>query len=137
VPRGYRDFQRPISVADAQTYTTATWLLARGEVKQPSGGVIGGTLVIYTVPPGKRAILVSAFLNIRHHIAGLHSGAIYISNVEIEGYIIWLEGPDAVDQANEAIGGGIAIMEEGWQLRVESNDNTLASACCVVVEYAP
>jgi len=137
VPKGYKDFQRPISVADAMTYTTATWLLARGVMRRVEGTAVNGTFVMYTVPAGKRAILVSACLNLWHYAAGAHAGNINIYDGTNLYTIIWLGGPDAVDQMNEAIGGGIVIMEEGWQLRVYGNPNTYAYACCMVVEYAP
>jgi len=135
VPRGYRDFQRPVSIADTLDYLTHTTLFERVDVRRAVVEIYGADYKLYEVPSGKRAMLMTAVMNCRHWAAGVHRAILYLYDGAKMHEIMIFYAPDAVEHHTIELGGGIVPMPEGWSLWVSANAVTYVSVCCVIVEY--
>jgi len=125
-----------VNVTDAIINISSLKLMDSGTIVRADAVAIGGYATLYTVPTGKKAYIYSAFLNVEHYAAGVHEGILQVYDGANEYSLMYLVGPDSVDQMNEAIGFTVMSIPEGWSIRAWANSNSEAVAACVVVEVS-
>jgi hypothetical protein len=123
-----------VNIADAVVNISALKLMDSGTIKRIGGIVQNGSATMYTVPTGKKAYIFSAFLDAYHYAAGEHYAYVSVYDGSYYYHLIFLDGPDSVDQMNEAIGFTVMSIPAGWSLVCYANAYTWGRACCVVVE---
>jgi len=143
---GYPDFRKPmriagvdvsyvpINVVEAIRQLSALKLMDVGVIKRVAGWVVNGTLVLYTVPSGKTFYIYAAMLNARHYATGMHTAYLYVYDGATEYPLILLEGPDSVEQMNEAVSFTVMSIPEGWSVELQANAYTHGYATVVGVE---
>jgi len=124
-----------IYIEDAVIYASLTVAMEKGTIVRCYGLISNGDSLLYSVPAGKKAILVCAQANMLHYAAGDHECCMYLYWNATGTRIITLAGPDAVDQANDSISAGAAKLPEGAQLRIWANAYTSIFGQAVVIEY--
>jgi len=123
-----------VNITDAIINISSLKLMDEGSIVRADAVVIGGYATLYTVPGGRKAYIYSAFLNVEHYAAGDHGGVLLVYDGVNEYPLMYLVGPDSVDQMNEAIGFTVMSIPAGWSIRVWANSASEAVATCVVVE---
>jgi hypothetical protein len=121
-----------VNITDAIVNISALKLMDAGTIQRVYGQVANGTITLYTVPAGKKFYIFSACLNVHTTAAVAWGAGLFVYDGATQYYLLFLQGPDAVRQANEAIGFTVMSIPAGWSVRLQAISTSVVSYGCVV-----
>jgi len=125
-----------ISIDAATINIGALRLLDVGTLRRVSGVAANSTVIMYTVPPGKKAYLYAAQMNIERTGTGTILCVLYAYDGATIYPFMSLALPTTVDHANDVLPFTSMVLPADWSIRVVADSKSQARANCVVVEVS-
>jgi hypothetical protein len=123
-----------VNITSAIVNISSVRLMDSGTIKRVWAQVSNGTSTMYTVPTGKKFYIYSAALNVLHYGTGSHLGYLTAYDGTTNYHILYLSGPDSVDNMHDAIGFNVMSIPAGWSVYVGAGAYSTSIACVIGVE---
>jgi len=123
-----------VNITNAIVNISSVRLMDSGTIKRVWAQISNGTSTMYTVPTGKKFYIYSVALNVLHYGAGSHLGYLTAYDGATNYHILYLSGPDSVDNMHDAIGFNVMSIPAGWSVYVGAGAYSTSIACVIGVE---
>jgi hypothetical protein len=123
-----------VNITSAIVNISSVRLMDSGTIKRVWAQISNGTSTMYTVPTGKKFYIYSVALNVLHYGTGSHLGYLTAYDGTTNYHILYLSGPDSVDNMHDAIGFNVMSIPAGWSVYVGAGAYSTSIACVIGVE---